>query len=41
VLLSIKPVYNQISSRLKRAKKEPPKPPEVVPLSSSSGCGPK
>jgi hypothetical protein len=40
VVLSIKPVYNQISSRLKRAKKEPPKPPEVVPLSPSSGCGP-
>ena len=45
VLLSIKPIYNLISSRLKRAKKEPPRPPEtvtaqpeMVPLSSSS-CG--
>ena len=47
VLLSIKPVYNLISSRLKRAEKEPLKPPEtvtvqpeMVPLPSSSSCGP-
>jgi len=48
VLLSIKPVYNLISSRLKRAEEEPRKPPEtvtaqpeMVPLSSSSSsCGP-
>ena len=47
VLLSIKPLYNLISSRLKRAEKKPPKPPqtvtaqpEIMPLPSSSGCGP-
>ena len=47
VLLSIKPIYNLISSRLKRTAKRPPRPsetvtaqPEVVPLSSSSSCGP-
>ena len=47
VLLSIKPLYNLISSRLKRAEKKPPKPPqtvtaqpEVMSLPSSSGCGP-
>jgi uncharacterized membrane protein YraQ (UPF0718 family) len=46
VLLSIKPIYNLISSRLKGAEKDPPRPPEtvtarpeIVPLSSSS-CGP-
>ena len=47
VLLSIKPVYNLISSRLKRRAEKPPQPPETVtvqpelaPLSSSSSCGP-
>jgi len=47
VLLSIKPLYNLIASRLKRAEKKPPKPPQTVtaqpetmPLPSSSGCGP-
>jgi hypothetical protein len=46
VVLSVKPVYNLISSRLKRAEKEPPKPPqtgtaqpEMMPVSSSD-CGP-
>jgi len=47
VLLSIKPVFNLVSSRLKRAEKKPPKlpqtdtaKPEFLPLSSSSSCGP-
>jgi len=47
VLLSIKPVYNLISSRLKRRAQKPPQPPErvtaqpeMLPLSSSSSCGP-
>jgi len=47
VMLSIKPVYNLISSRLKRTAEKPPQPtetataqPEMVPLSSSSSCGP-
>ncbi len=47
VLLSIKPVYNLISSRLKRAEKKPAPPPKTVtarpkrvPPSSSSSCGP-
>jgi len=46
VLLSIKPVYGLVSSRLKRSAKEPSPPPETtgaqpetLPLSSSS-CGP-
>ena len=46
VLLSIKPVYGLVSSRLKRSAKEPSPPPETTgaqpetpPLSSSS-CGP-
>jgi len=47
VLLSIKPVFNLVSSRLKRAEKKPPKlpqtdtaKPEFLPLSSPSSCGP-
>ena len=40
VLLSIKPVYNLLLSRLKRAEKEPPNPPKIVPPPSSSSCGP-
>jgi hypothetical protein len=46
-LWSIKPVFNLVSSRLKRAEKKPPKlpqtdtaKPEFMPLSSSSSCGP-
>jgi uncharacterized membrane protein YraQ (UPF0718 family) len=40
VLLSIKPVFGLVSSRLKRLQKKPPGKPEMLPLSSSSSCGP-
>ena len=47
VVLSIKPIYNLLSSRLKSAAKKPPRPPEAVtpqpemdPLSPPSSCGP-
>jgi len=47
VVLSIKPIYNLFSSRLKSAGKKPPKPPETVTdqpemesLSPPSSCGP-
>jgi uncharacterized membrane protein YraQ (UPF0718 family) len=47
VLLSIKPMYNLLSSRLKNAVKKPPRPPQTVTiqpemesLSPPSSCGP-
>jgi len=47
VLLSIKPIYSLLSSRLKSAAKKPPQPPETVtiqpemaPLTPPSSCGP-
>jgi uncharacterized membrane protein YraQ (UPF0718 family) len=47
VLLSIKPLYGLIASRLKRSETAPPEPPEtsaaqpeMLPTSSSSSCGP-
>ena len=47
VLLSIKPLYGFIASRLKRSETAPPEPPEtsaaqpeMLPTSSSSSCGP-
>jgi len=47
VLLSIKPIYNLLFSRLKSAAKKPPRPPETVTiqpgmesLSPPSSCGP-
>jgi uncharacterized membrane protein YraQ (UPF0718 family) len=45
VLLSIKPVYGLVASRLKNAANKPPRPPETVttrpePLSPPSSCGP-
>ena len=47
VLLSIKPIYSLLSSRLKSAAKKPPQPqetviiqPEMAPLTPPSSCGP-
>ena len=47
VVLSIKPIYNLLSARLKSAAKKPPRPPEAVTtqpkmesLSPPSSCGP-
>jgi len=47
VMLSIKPMYNLLSSRLKNAVKKPPRPPQTVTiqpemesLSPPSSCGP-
>jgi uncharacterized membrane protein YraQ (UPF0718 family) len=40
VLLSIKPLYRLIASRLKRPVKKSPQQPEMVSLSPPSSCGP-
>jgi hypothetical protein len=40
VVLSIKPLYRLVASRLERPVKKAPEPPEMVPLSAPSSCGP-
>jgi uncharacterized membrane protein YraQ (UPF0718 family) len=40
ILLSIKPLLGLIATHLNRLQKKPPKPSEMMPVSSSSNCGP-